>query len=327
MTDCKWTKANRLSEITEVRIVEEKVGSAPGYEPEFLSKQSPDFSHLKAGDSLWLVWTTLRTGLDKETRHVMMFLTREKAEEHARAEPVGKVLGGEIGFPMRFKDFFGNAPDGKLSTELLSWFFGCGDHDAVHFACYEALSEAGVKSRKDYQTSKKVLEWLGDEHVDWMRVEFGENWSVVAELEYCVCHFPKSSLATLAAKLFLAQFVTYDDFAAGYLTKEIEAISGGTEEAAHSSVQAKQKAGKAGGDASRRRRLQNLERLMREVEALSDAATLMGEKLIVQKAWENATTKYPDMPTSKPTFDDYSATLRVDEPFRTRYRAVFPKSP
>ncbi len=86
----------------------------------------------------------------------------------------------------------------------------------MHPICYEVLSEAGVISEKTNRISEPALGWLGQDHIEWMQEEFRQNGSFVGQSEYCVNQFPDSSLVTLAAKLFVACYVTQDDFSAGY---------------------------------------------------------------------------------------------------------------
>lgn len=148
----------------------------------------------------------------------------------------------------------------------------------------------------------------------------------MGELEYCLNHFPDSSLATLAAKLFAAYFVATNDFAVGYLTKEIEAISGGTEHAAVQSKEAQKKAGEGGARASRERRLTNLETLMQEVEALAGVVGIISEERILQQAQEQASKRSDKMPKSRVTLADYETALRSEQPFKSRYEAVFQKN-
>lgn len=326
MNENKWTKANRRTEVIRHEIRPEVVGSAPGFSKDRVTNFGNDFRDLEDGDTVWVVWITTRTGLDKESNGATFFHCERAAKEAVSSMPVGTVYGDEFGFPMRFREFFSRASKAGSSHDFLSRFFGVGDEEAVHFKCYEALSEAGVICKKSYETSQAVLDWLGQDHINWMRENLGENWSCVGELEYCVNHFPDSSLATLAAKLFVAQFVTHDDFAAGYLTKEIEAIAGGTEEVALQSTNARKKAGEGGGKAARERREANLETLMREIEKLSDAANLVSEDLILAQAQKSAGEFSNKMPKSKATLADYETTLRSVEPFKSRYEAVFRKN-
>ena len=131
---------------------------------------------------------------------------------------------------------------------------------------------------------------------------------------------------SLAARIFLARFVTHDDFSAGYWTKEFEAIYGGTERAAVRSTEAHMKAGVAGGEASRARKLEYLEIVMQEIERLSDVASIMSEDRILAQAFENARKRDPSVPKTSKTQFDYEVTLRSDEPFKSRYQSVFGKN-
>lgn len=85
-------------------------------------------------------------------------------------------------------------------------------------------------------------------------------------------------------------------------------------------------AGQGGARASRDRRQANLETLMQEIEKLADVVGKIGEDLIVSQAFENARTSQPKMPGTKRTLDDYGTTLRSEEPFKSRYEAVFRKN-
>ncbi|AXT27167.1 hypothetical protein D1823_11600 [Ruegeria sp. AD91A] len=325
MTDKKWTKPNRLTEVTRHEASPVIVGAVPGPSVASLKNTfSDDFSETRDGDTVWEVWITTRTGLDKEVVGLSYFATEEAAAEAVASMPVGMIYGDHYGFPKRLKEIVGTG--GLDPSGMLSFMFGSGDHDAVHFVCYEALAEAGVISIKDYSILPSVLDWLGEEHVAWMRNTFGENWSAVAQFEFCLNHFPDSSLVSLSAKLFLSQFVTNDDFTAGYITKEIEAISGGTEDAAFLATNTQKKAGEAGARASRDRKLRNLEILMQEIEQLSGAVGLISEERIFEQALEKSAEKQKDFPKSRKTHAEYGTALRSDEPFKSRYEAVFRKN-
>ncbi len=283
MDENKWTKANRLTEVIRHEIWPEVVGSTLGSSKDGVTNFDELLKDFEDGDTVWFVWLTTRTGLDRECVGATIFSCESDAIEAVNSMPVGTVYGDEFGFPMRLKEFFGSWTT-TVSPDRFLRYFVHRDNESMHFKCYEALSEAGVISKSNYEISEPVLDWLGQDHVNWMKETFGENWSCVGELEYCLNHFPDSSLATLAAKLFVAQFVTNDDFSAGYLTKEIEGIAGGTEEVVLQTTNARKKAGEGGGKAARERKQANLETLMCEIEKLSDAAKLVSEKLILAQA-------------------------------------------
>ncbi|PHO03015.1 hypothetical protein CSC82_13910 [Rhodobacteraceae bacterium 4F10] len=82
----------------------------------------------------------------------------------------------------------------------------------------------------------------------------------------------------------------------------------------------------ASGLKSKQQRIKRLEKVMGEIEKLSNSFPEFSEELIVRQAFDNATSKVSNMPKSKKTLDDYETTLRSDEPFKSRYEAVFGKN-
>lgn len=326
MAENKWTKANRLTEVIKQRISEVIVGSAPGYMPDYLQKfYGPTFADKVEGDKIWVVWTTTRTGLDKEDLGAHIFATKDEAEDAVASMPVGTIYGDGHGFPTRFVDFLDSAPDPSYQVELLSAFFLGFDQESVHFVCYEALANAGVINQHDYRISQKVLDWLGPETIEKMTAAFGENWTAVGKLEYCVAHFPYSSLVGLAARLFYAQFVAYDDFAAGYITKEIQTIHAGMDSIATSSTEARKKAGQAGGIASASKRLARIEGFLTELEKLSELSSKVPEQMLLEIAWTNYRKANPDAPKSASVRRDYEVAMKCDPPYAERYARIFNK--
>ncbi|UWR13609.1 hypothetical protein [Sulfitobacter sp. M368] len=315
----RWTRPNRLTEVTDHVLSKEIVGVFPCPSKKVLSTFSSKLEQVEDGDTVWRVLITTCTGLDKENHGHYYFSTEEEAHEQMGAMPVGFIFGDGSGFPVRFRDIC----DGLDEVKTLKRLFGAGDHDEVDLVCYDAFFEAGIHDAKFGSPSSRVLDWVGEEDISWMKAAFGENWECVAILEYSMNHFPPTSLVCLAAKLFLARFITYDEFVTGYLVKEIQAIAGGTEQAAVSAVEARKKAGTGGGKASSRRKYKNLDHLMGEIEKLIVAVELVSEQRILQQARESALAKFDTMPTSKSVLDDYEVILRSEEPFKSRYEAVF----
>lgn len=291
----RWTKPNRLTEVVRHEINKEIVGEFPGPDIEFLREHySDDFSGIQKGDSVWATRITTRTGLDKESVGGEYYSSLSKAEESLRQLPIGTSFGDGYGYPKRFRELFQGA-DPQI---LLGHMYSAGEDDLMFGQCYEALHKAGVKDSR-FNTSSTVLEWVGDEHVEWMRDAFGENWTAVAELEYCLNHFADSSLAGLAARVFFAYFVSGDDFSVGYFSKEIEMILGGAEDIASKTKEVQKRAGAAGGKSSHERRIANLEVLMQEIERLAGAVGLISEERILAQAFESTSKRHTEMPKSK----------------------------
>lgn len=82
----------------------------------------------------------------------------------------------------------------------------------------------------------------------------------------------------------------------------------------------------ASGQKSKQRKHQNLECFMQEIEMLASSVGIFTEDRIVAQAYESALEHNPNMPKSKKTREDYETALRSEEPFKSRYEAVFRKN-
>lgn len=81
----------------------------------------------------------------------------------------------------------------------------------------------------------------------------------------------------------------------------------------------------ASGSASAKKRLENLECFMVEIENIGSHFPTFSEEEIVSRAFLNARLVRA-MPKSRKTRDDYEVTLRSEEPFKSRYQRVFQKN-
>lgn len=270
-------------------------------------------------EPIWEVKTTYRTGLEDEKSMVELFATESDALNFEAKYPIGAEI--DI-FDFLEPESKGFDPENlSLATELS--IFGRGE--PPYFLIYEALEGAGVYDEK-WHLSKDVLAWLGNKGMRALRGRFGDNWDVVAALEFCSKNFHSTSLATLAARALCAEYVADSDYDAGYASRELELLVIGAEEVAIKALRARELAGKGGGKSAQKRRLKNLEILMGEIEKLSGAVGLFSESRIVAQAIDSARDLEPKMPKSKSTLDGYGTALRSEEPFKSRYEAVFRKN-
>lgn len=314
MDDNRWTKANRRKTVIKRTIIKQVVGEDFGPSEENLSFYGGSLAKLKRGDPIWRVSLTTKEGLDKEAVSWQYFTSLEEAEAELQFIPEGMSFGDEIGFPMRFKEF---------GADFLAPMFGAYD-DGFWVHVYEALQGAGVLTEAN-MTSQMVLDWVGEEHIDWMMGEFGESWSVVAELEYCVAHFPKSSLATLGALIRFFEFCAIEPFSVGYFVRQFEVIYHGVEELAKSASDTRKKAGAGGGQVSGRTRHENLLAFMSEIEMLGDLYPRVSEAVIFSQAYANTAAKRK-MPKTKKVIEEYGVTIRSEAPFKARFDAIFRKN-
>ena len=65
---------------------------------------------------------------------------------------------------------------------------------------------------------------------------------------------------------------------------------------------------------------------MNEIENLAGVVDLISEGRIVEQAFEAVQEREPNFPKTKKTLDDYGTALRSEEPFKSRYDAVFHKN-
>ena len=82
--------------------------------------------------------------------------------------------------------------------------------------------------------------------------------------------------------------------------------------------------GQRGGKKAAQKKRENLLCLIQEIEGLADLYPRVREDVIFDQAYTNAGLLRP-MPKSSKTKEDYGTTLRSEEPFSSRYNAVFRK--
>ncbi|MCK0139274.1 hypothetical protein [Aliiroseovarius sp. F47248L] len=313
----KWSRANRNEKVLNVTVVELPVGDL--MRPKLESLSEGDAEDVKVavrqGLPLWSLHVVSQEGFNAARSTFYIFASLEQAKEKSASFPVGTYIDN-FGFPSNEGRAF---ELGKLSVEtrLSSW----GRGEGAYGLAYEALHGAGVY--ENYKLSKEVLEWLGSEGEDWLRSDFGENWEAVAAMEYCVRNFHSTSMACIAARIFMSEFVAESDFDAGYASRELEVLAGGVEGVASKALAAQARRTKGSGLKSQRQKQERLEVFMQAIEALKDIVGSITEERVLAQAWENVIATHESMPKTKKTRFEYEVILRSEEPFKTRYYAIF----
>ena len=322
MTDNEWTKARRFKVVIESRKFEEVVGEGLGPPLELLNASNDDkLKRLKKGDTVWKARVITQTGLDKEERFLSLFVDANEADSWLAMFALGTKVDEKFRFAGDIRSFVESL--GENAASKLSNLYLNANPDDSFGKYYKALAGAGVISEETFDPSPKVIEWLGDQHLKYLKRQFGENWEFVAEYEYTIAHYPPSSLAHLSALFFFYYFVSRDDYCCGYVAKEIEAIRGGAEPLALKSLETRKRAGKGGGKSSSERRTKCLEALMSELERLSDMRDAFSEERIFEQAMDNVSALDTGFTKTKKTRESYAITCRSEEPFKSRYEAIF----
>jgi hypothetical protein len=315
-----WTSANRTCVVCRTEISEKKEGDFSRPRLQDLTEADGPKMHaaIANGDSIWKVRVVYRDGMDDEASFNLLHTTKSEAESASNAYYEGMEfdLLSYLGLGIRQSVFDADNLSVLTSVSIM------GRGEAPYIILFEALQGAGVLDR-DNRLSGQVLAWIGKEGRLKLIEKFDENWDAVAALEYCVSHFPDTSLASLAARVQVADFVANGNYDAGYASREFEMFYSGAEQLAMKAENVRKLAGIEGGNASKQKRLANLEVLMLEIERLSGVVGLISEKRIVSQAFEAAQDRDPQMAKSKKTLENYETTLRSDPPFKARYDAVF----
>lgn len=317
----KWTRSNR-----EAVVVGSHVGvwthDEIGYPTlEHLSSLPADNRIRKAvenSEPIWCLTTKTRTGLDGVSSHFSFFPTKEEAEK--AIEPIGSASDPEAFLAPVSKTF----QVGSLSRATSLAVEGLRGDDPPFMTIYDALHGAGVFEH--FRLGRLVLDWIGDEGREWLNSEYGENWECVALLEYCLAHFPSSSLASISARIMVAHFIAHNDYDAGFASRELLMLATGAEEEAQAALKRKTKAAKEGGRKSAIKRTERLEAFILELEAMAPMFPQISEERILDQAWENLCNKRADWPKTGIIRTEYEAELRSDDLFKHRYGAVFSKN-
>ncbi len=174
--------------------------------------------------------TMLRTksGSLPEQTSIFLHETKEAAEAEMEAHPVGSFFdpepnendpfstGGRIWGEKMFDD-----------PQIGAVFLSAPNDD--NYLAWRTLEEAGLSD--GYRITPKVASFLGVDRIEKLRALYHDNWQAVAEMEYCWYNFDSSSSAYVAAQKQYNYFVSQNDFAAGYLQRDLEILVEGVEEA------------------------------------------------------------------------------------------------
>ena len=206
-----------------------------------------------------------------------------------------------------------------------------GDSDSP--LAFDVLLEAGVLE-PGYQISRRALEFLGRRRIASLKRRFEENWSVAAEYEYCFLNFPRSSPAYVAAVYRYHYYITGNDFAAGYLWRDLECLVHGVETAAIATILMRQKAGEKGrarSTAARAARRAALIDTMEEVAKRNPDMVRVGAAAFAQLAVNACSEADPGLwSQGRGQVDEYLGEISRGEAgadLQTRYAAIFGISP
>jgi hypothetical protein len=315
----KYTCSSVRQIVERIRIEHTVPGQA--FHPSAGMLESIGWDPASESRELWTVWVSIKVGMDRSSSSIHIFKSEQEAEEFRDKYPLGMHLNDEEApWPIDFRKHF------KRDLSGSDLFFAAGG-DPKFSIIYECLYSAGVIDERNFRVSEKVLDWAGPDRIAWAEAREPENWECLVELEYCTYHFPRSSLAYMAAQFQVNYFVLEDDYSAGYLMREIEVILGGAVTVAEQVLSARKSAGQAGSQASQSAKRKRLLMFMAEIEKLDDLVGRMAEEVILGQAFQNAIEQDKVLwRQGRGQQAEYETVLRSEPEYRVRYYNVFDRT-
>ncbi|MEX2741106.1 hypothetical protein AB3480_06615 [Rhizobium mongolense] len=313
------TQAIRKTVVTRLNIAHKKPGD-PMY---------PGWATDDDCKDVWVAFITTRSGLLPETVGMQVFYSEVDAADFAARFAVGKEIPPNvkwIGHEERRLHFIREKVSNKSVPRA-----GTGDEDSP--LAFDVLIGAGLETWGN-GISPLVRDSLGRRRIGELKNLFGDNWAVAAVFEYCWINLPPSSPAYIAALYKFHWYITGDDFAAGYLWRDLETLVHGVEAAALNSVEMRKKAGLAGSEKSVKARETRRTALMEEMEAITvrnpDFAKL-GADTVARLAIDGCAEKAPALwKQGRGQVSEYLGEIRRGEAgqdMRARFEKLFGTKP
>lgn len=294
----------------------------------FVSGKPDIMEHKEA----WWVTMSTQSGLLPEDMSLRMFYSEHEAKSFAGQHAVGT----EIYETFSTRNWVGK--EAKRHEYIRSRM---DDNDIPNtgrsaeedsFLAFSVLSEAGIIHGA--HASQKVLSTLGAQRIGELKNKHGENWEVAAEFEYCWLNLPASSPAYIAAAHRFHYYITHDDFAAGYLLRDLECLVHGVEAAAVKSFEMRKNAGAAGSKKSAQARAARRCALMDAMEVVakrSPDVVKLGSKVVADLSLSDCIDDSPALwSQGQGQIDDYLGEIRRGEAgqeLQSRFRTLFPEKP
>lgn len=317
MTD--YTKATRKTVVADLTIIQTR----PGDPMHVL------VAHGEENADVWAAFLKTRSGMLPERTEVYYLSSQEEADAFAAKFPVGSEIEPmthwvEVG--EQFLNFVRDCID-RMDAPAVN------GGDGMTPLAFEVLDEAGLTSFRT-GVSSLVLDSLGHQRVERLKTFFGDNWEAAAVFEYCWLNLPASSPAYIAALYRFHFYISGDDFAAGYLWRDLEMLVHGVEAAAINTFEMRKKAGAAGSQKSAEARAARRSALVDEMEAVAQRnpdVMSLGIEAVARLAIESCARKAPvQWKQGRGQMADYLGEIRRGEAgleLQHRFNTLFGAKP
>ncbi|GHE02333.1 hypothetical protein GCM10008024_21370 [Allgaiera indica] len=275
-------------------------------------------------DEVWVVLATTRLGMMPEQTNHHVFRNEAEAKDFMRDFPIGSEVpepdwGGSGPYA---SDFVRKIVDEGGPT------LGAADEDS--FLPLRILDDAGFITGKAGSISEKVAEFIGRERIQEIKDRHGDFWQVAADFEYCWQNTSHSSAVFVAASFRFHRFVTGNEFAAGYLLRDLEMLVDGVEAEATSSVERRRKATTRSGEKSKESRMKRINALldrMTEIVESNPIAARFDPEAVAKMAGEDCAVAQPKLwQQGKRQISEYLGEIRRGEAggeLKARYYRLF----
>jgi hypothetical protein len=277
---------------------------------------------------IWLVCVSFRDGMKPKDSTTHICRSKQEADELTATFKVG----GEMkSFVQSLWDTLGLD---VLRDSIDRGFVPMMGPDEDRYLVWQTLVDAEVLSENGVDPSSRVLQFLGQERVDKLRLMHPENWTAAAEFEFCWQNYHHSSAVFIAAACNFKYYIEQDEYAAGYLLRDLEILVHGVEAEATKAQEMRQRAGGAGGKTSSVARNKRRTDLFEKIEALASRSPDMvrlGPETIVRIALEDCERDNPALwSQGKGQAQEYLGEIRRGEAgndMKARYHAQFVTKP
>lgn len=313
----QYKQAVRKTVVTRVRIDHVKAGDP--FFPKWALDDRPDLAEI------WWVRFSTRSGLLPEQTAHLLLTSKEEAERFASRHPVGSPFDFDSvpGYEAKRQQHVREKIDAKLGPAAAA-----GESSLA----VDVLEKAGI-TVGFVDLSPAVLTVLGKQRIGELKRRFGENWSAAAEFEYCCLTLPSSSPAYVAAAYQFHYFITHDDFAAGYLWRDLECLVHGVEAAAVKAIEMRKSAGERGGRKAGAARVRRRTSLMDAIEVVVNRnpdITKLGIKAVTDLALHDCVESDPGLwSQGRGQAEEYIGELRRGEAgseLQARLTHLFPEN-
>lgn len=277
---------------------------------------------------IWRVRVSFREGMRPEHRLDHICRSRQEADELAATYKIGTETKSVI------QSVWDNLGLEFLESSIDRGSVFMAGPDGDQSQVYETLLDAGIISEIGIYPSRKVLDFLGKERVNELRMIYPENWQVAAEFEFCWQNFHHSSAVFIAAACGFKYDIEKDEYAAGYLLRDLEIIVHGVEAVATKVQEMREKAGGAGGKTSTGARNRRRSDLLSKIEALAERSpdvVRLSPEALVSLDLEDCEKDGPSLwSQGKGQAQEYLGEIRRGEAgdeLKVRYHAIFGVEP